>query len=112
MEEGGGTMPRKAERAPIPDQYVQLLALQLQVGLLLAQLLLQPVVELEQGLVFAVILQGLKERQPSAPSALKQGARGARSCRPGRGAHLHVGVHLLLQLPDLGNVLPHGLLQV
>lgn len=27
-------------------------------------------------------------------------------------AHFHVGVHLLLQLPDLRNVLPHGLLQV
>lgn len=27
-------------------------------------------------------------------------------------AHFHVGVHLLLQLPDLRDVLPHGLLQV
>lgn len=72
LEEGGKQCYGR-QRGPVPDQYVQLLALQLQVSLLLAQLLLQPVVEVEQGLVFAVILQGLKDRQPSAPSALKRG---------------------------------------
>lgn len=120
---GGGSrsshpsLGQSPPRSPTPDQDVQVLTLLLQGGLFLAQLLLQLLVVVKQRLVAPVVLQGLgreegvRQRCPRTGPRASEGAPPLPQAGPRR-AHLHDRVHLPLQQPDLGHVLPDGLLQV